>query len=107
MSASDIRRAMKWVEGLPSVDEGPWCAHATEILVWIQRADAAMRAVIEDGELDTDDHCDCPICEMMASDMLGPSIAHFDAHALEVDDEFAFSTHATRETWEAQQRECK
>ena len=49
--------------------------------------------------------CDCPICEMMASDMLGPSIAHFDAHALEVDDEFAFSTHATREAWEAQQRE--
>ena len=49
--------------------------------------------------------CDCPICEMMASEMFGPSIACYDGHALDVDGEFAFSIHATREEWEAEQRE--
>jgi len=55
-----------------------------------------------------DDHiidCDCPICDMMATGEFGPSISGFDGHTLEVDGEFAFSIHATREAWEAEQRE--
>ncbi len=47
--------------------------------------------------------CDCPICEMMADGMFGPSICHFDGHQLELDDEFAFSMHAEFEDWEAEQ----
>jgi hypothetical protein len=49
--------------------------------------------------------CDCPICHMMADGALGPSICGFDGHALDVDDEFAFSIHASHEDWEEQQRE--
>ena len=49
--------------------------------------------------------CDCPICQMMASESFGPSICHFDGHSLDVDDDFAFSIHPTREAWEAQQKE--
>ncbi len=49
--------------------------------------------------------CDCPICQMMASESFGPSIRSFDGHSLDMDDDFAFSIHPTREAWEAQQRE--
>jgi hypothetical protein len=49
--------------------------------------------------------CDCPICEMMASGSFGPSICHFDGHSLDLDDDFAFSIHATREAWDAQQKD--
>lgn len=49
--------------------------------------------------------CDCPICLMMAAESFGPSIQYFDGHALEVDDEFAFSMLTSREAWEEQQRE--
>lgn len=49
--------------------------------------------------------CDCPICEMMADGMFGVGFTSIDGHHLELDDEFAFSMHETREAWEAQQRE--
>ncbi len=49
--------------------------------------------------------CDCPICQMMADESFGPSIRGFDGHSLDVDDDFAFSIHATHEAWEAQQKE--
>ena len=49
--------------------------------------------------------CDCPICDMLASGMFGPSFCHYDGHSLELDDDFAFSMHDTREQWEEQQRE--
>ena len=49
--------------------------------------------------------CDCPICDMMASGIFGPGFCHYDGHALEVDDDFAFSMLDTREQWEEQQRE--
>jgi hypothetical protein len=68
------------------------------------RCDRIRIPLVNDGGSHVID-CDCPICEMMASGMFGPSIAHFDGHALELDDEFAFSMHSTREAWEAQQRE--
>ncbi len=49
--------------------------------------------------------CDCPICQMMTAGSFGPSICHFDGHCLDLDNDFAFSIHATREEWEAQQQE--
>jgi hypothetical protein len=49
--------------------------------------------------------CDCPICEMMADGMFGVGFTSIDGHHLELDDEFAFSMHETREAWEKQQRE--
>ncbi len=49
--------------------------------------------------------CDCPICQMMASESFGPSICGFDGHSLDVDDDFAFSIHATHEAWDAQQKD--
>jgi hypothetical protein len=49
--------------------------------------------------------CDCPICEMIAEGMFGISFSCIDGHHLELDDEFAFSLHETREAWEEQQRE--
>ncbi len=49
--------------------------------------------------------CDCPICQMMADESFGPSIRGFDGHSLDVDDDFAFSIHATREAWDAQQKD--
>jgi hypothetical protein len=49
--------------------------------------------------------CDCPICEMMAEGMFGVCFTGLDGHHLELDDEFAFSMHETREAWEQKQRE--
>ncbi|TVS18630.1 MAG: hypothetical protein EA424_10470 [Planctomycetaceae bacterium] len=51
------------------------------------------------------DDCDCPICEMMAEGMFGVGFTSLDGHHLELDEEFAFSMHETREAWEQQQRE--
>jgi len=49
--------------------------------------------------------CDCPICNMMADGMFGTAFVGIDGHHLDLDDEFAFSLHETREEWEEQQRE--
>ncbi len=60
------------------------------------------------SERETEEHvidCDCPICNMMAEEMFGPCFAQLDGHHLDLDDEFAFSMHETREAWEKQQRE--
>lgn len=48
---------------------------------------------------------DCPLCEMMANGMCGACFVGIDGHHLELDDEFAFSMHETREAWEQEQRE--
>jgi len=48
-------------------------------------------------------NCDCPICNLMADNAFGPSFIMFDGYHLELDDEFAFSAHETREDWEAAQ----
>jgi hypothetical protein len=49
--------------------------------------------------------CDCPICEMMASDMFGPSFRSYDGYMLEMDNDFAFSMFDTLEEWEQEQRD--
>lgn len=49
--------------------------------------------------------CDCPICDMMASGIFGPSFCHYDGHSLEIDDDFAFSMLDILEQWEEKQRE--
>jgi hypothetical protein len=49
--------------------------------------------------------CDCPICLAMADGLFGVGFAGIDGHHLELDDEFAFSMHETREAWEESQRE--
>jgi hypothetical protein len=46
------------------------------------------------------DH-DCPLCQMMA-DMPGPMFWHLDG--CNMDDDFAFSFHRTRDEWEAERR---
>ena len=53
--------------------------------------------------------CDCPLCRMMMDDaeMFYPTFTGFDGHHLEMDDEFAFSLHETREEWEAEQEEFR
>lgn len=58
------------------------------------------------GQVPTEEHipdCDCPICEMMADGMFGVGFIGIDGHHLELDNEFAFSIHETREAWEEQQ----
>lgn len=49
--------------------------------------------------------CDCPICDMMASGMFGVGFTWLDGHHLELDDEFAFSTHEFFEDWQREQDE--
>ena len=49
--------------------------------------------------------CDCPICIMIAEGTMGVGFCSIDGHHLELDEEFAFSMHETREAWEAQQQE--
>ncbi|MEO8494644.1 MAG: hypothetical protein ABI614_06215 [Planctomycetota bacterium] len=51
--------------------------------------------------------CDCPICDMMQSGMFGVGFTSLDGHHLDLDDEFAFSTHELHEDWEREQREFK
>lgn len=50
-------------------------------------------------------NCDCPICNMMGEGMFGTGFIGIDGYHLDLDDEFAFSTHETRDAWEEQQRE--
>lgn len=59
------------------------------------------------GEIQSEQHvadCDCPICEMMADGMFGVGFSGIDGHHLELDNEFAFSMHETRDAWEEEQR---
>lgn len=59
-------------------------------------------------ERESEEHaidCDCPLCDMMAEGFFGPGFVHLDGHHLDLDDEFAFSMHETREAWETQQCE--
>ncbi len=60
----------------------------------------------EEGEQHMPD-CDCPICDMMASGMFGVGFTSLDGHHLDLDDEFAFSTHQFIEDWERQQEEYR
>jgi hypothetical protein len=53
------------------------------------------------GEEAVIDH-DCPLCAMQA-DLPGPMFWHLDG--CNMDEDFAFSFHRTREEWEAEQRE--
>ena len=46
--------------------------------------------------------CDCPCCQMMAEDA-GPYFWHLDG--CNMDDDFAFSFHRTREEWQEEQRQ--
>ncbi len=60
------------------------------------------RVAGQDGERHVID-CDCPVCQMMAERISGPTFISFDGHHLELDDEFAFSLWETRRTWELEQ----
>ncbi|TWU02905.1 hypothetical protein [Stieleria varia] len=51
--------------------------------------------------------CDCPICDMMASGMFGVGFTSLDGHHLELDGEFAFSTHQFVEDWQREQDEYR
>ncbi|MCO8123547.1 hypothetical protein NHH03_17510 [Stieleria sp. TO1_6] len=51
--------------------------------------------------------CDCPICDMMASEMFGVGFTSLDGHHLELDEEFAFSTHEFFEDWQREQDEYR
>ncbi|MBL7044855.1 MAG: hypothetical protein ISR77_39880 [Pirellulaceae bacterium] len=46
---------------------------------------------------------DCPLCQMMADEQFGPMFWGLDG--CNMDDDFAFSFHRTREEWEKEQRE--
>jgi len=54
------------------------------------------------GEEAIVDH-DCPLCQMMADERFGPTFWHLDGSNMDWD--FAFSFHRTREEWEKEQRE--
>ncbi len=60
----------------------------------------------EEGKQHVPD-CDCPICDMMASGMFGVGFTSIDGHHLEIDNEFAFSTHEFIEDWEREQEEYR
>lgn len=49
--------------------------------------------------------CECPICLTMADGTFGVSFVGLDGHHLDLDEEFAFSMHETREEWEEMMRE--
>jgi hypothetical protein len=55
--------------------------------------------------------CDCPICQAQADGFFEATgiksvgFTMFDAHHLELEDEFAFSTTESREEWEERQRD--
>lgn len=51
--------------------------------------------------------CDCPICDMMASGMFGVGFTSLDGHHLDLDDEFAFSTHEFIDDWQREQDEYR
>jgi hypothetical protein len=50
---------------------------------------------------------DCPICQAMAKEDLGPMFMCFDGHHLELEVEFAFSLCETREEWEKEQEDYR
>ncbi|MCA9139097.1 MAG: hypothetical protein KDB00_20130, partial [Planctomycetales bacterium] len=59
-------------------------------------------------ERETEHHvpnCDCPICEMMAEGLFGPSFSELSGYHLDLDGDFAFSIHETEDDWKAMQYE--
>jgi len=52
---------------------------------------------------------DCPLCRAVAEQGIGrgPTFLWYDAHELELEDEFAFSTILSRAEWEQEQREMQ
>ncbi len=51
--------------------------------------------------------CDCPICDMLQSGLFGVGFTSLDGHHLEMDDEFAFSTHQFHDDWAREQSEFR
>jgi len=48
---------------------------------------------------------DCPICQMSADSEFGPMFWHLDGSDLDLEDNWVFSFHPNRESWEAERRE--
>ncbi|MFG0290637.1 MAG: hypothetical protein ACF8CQ_20855 [Rhodopirellula sp. JB044] len=51
--------------------------------------------------------CDCPICDMMGSGLFGVGFTSLAGDSLELDGEFAFSTHEFIEDWQREQDEFR
>jgi len=47
--------------------------------------------------------CDCPLCQVMADSRFGQTFWHLDG--CNMDDDFVFSSHRTRASWEEEQRD--
>lgn len=48
---------------------------------------------------------DCSICQMTADPEFGPTFWHLDGSHMDLEDNWVFSFHPTRESWEAERRE--
>lgn len=48
---------------------------------------------------------DCPVCQMAADPEFGPTFWHLDGSHMDLEDNWVFSFHPTREDWEAERRE--
>lgn len=47
---------------------------------------------------------DCPMCEMEADQEFGPMFWHLDGSGMDLEDNWVFSFHASRDEWDAERQ---
>lgn len=81
--------------------DGGKFSHVPERVLEQERLRVPVTASAEELMIDED----CPMCPMMADPEFGPTFWHLDASHMDLEDNWVFSLHPTRESWEAERRE--
>jgi len=75
--------------------------HRHEWILEQERLRIPVTASPEEAMIDPD----CEMCQMAADPQFGPMFWHLDGSHLDLEDNWVFSFHPTRESWEAERRE--
>jgi len=81
--------------------EGGDFSHSPESVLDQERLRVPVTASAEELMIDPD----CSVCGMAADSEFGPMFWHLDGSSLDVEDNWVFSFHPTRGSWEAERRE--
>jgi hypothetical protein len=81
--------------------DGGGFSHIPEWVLEQERLRVPVTASAEELMIDED----CPVCQMAADPEFGPTFWHLDGSGMDLEDNWVFSFHPTRESWEAERRE--
>ncbi|MGH9802913.1 MAG: hypothetical protein ACRD82_21305, partial [Blastocatellia bacterium] len=76
-------------------------SHSPESILELERLRVPVTASSHELLIDHD----CPLCQMLADPEFGPTFWYLDGSSMDLEDNWVFTFHLTREEWEAEQRE--